>query len=273
ITVSSESLLNELRIVEDMKGNVVTRVSSESLLNELRIVEDMKGNVVTRESSFFREEELEDDASKDMAIKEELQSVERRTEEEHDEHNATKMAAMETEELEHGALDASIALAKIQIKGELDTLDRTKDEEVKKFKSQKIHFDFSILIRIKELMVDVSSKCMEVALKCSYITRRITVSSESLLNELRIVEDMKGNVVTRDMQFHMKIKGELDTLDRTKDEEVKKFKSQKIHFDFSILIRIKELMVDVSSKCMEVALKGKIYVQDQQSQSSGILLL
>ncbi|GKC86742.1 formin-like protein 5 isoform X1, partial [Tanacetum coccineum] len=60
-----------------------------------------------------------------------------------------------------------------------------------------------------------------------------------------------------DMRFHMKIKGELDTLDRTKDEEVKKFKSQKIHFDFGILIRIKELMVDVSSNCMEVALKEK----------------
>ena len=53
----------------------------------------------------------------------------------------------------------------------------------------------------------------------------------------------------------MKIKGELDTLDRTKDEEVKKFKSQNIHFDFGILIRIKELMVDVSSNCMELALK------------------
>ena len=53
----------------------------------------------------------------------------------------------------------------------------------------------------------------------------------------------------------MKIKGEVDTLDRTKDEEIKKFKSQKIHFDFGILIRIKELMVDVSSSCMELALK------------------
>ncbi|KAI3495289.1 hypothetical protein L1887_37564 [Cichorium endivia] len=58
-------------------------------------------------------------------------------------------------------------------------------------------------------------------------------------------------------EFPMKIKEDIDTLDRTKDDEIKKFKSQKIHFDFGILIRIKESMVDVSSSCMEMALKEK----------------
>lgn len=48
---------------------------------------------------------------------------------------------------------------------ELDALERTKDEESKKFKSHKITFDFGILLKIKELMVDVSSSCMELALK------------------------------------------------------------------------------------------------------------
>lgn len=55
------------------------------------------------------------------------------------------------------------------MKVEVDALERTKDEESKKFKSHKIHFDFSILIHIKELMVDVSSGCMELALKVSRI--------------------------------------------------------------------------------------------------------
>lgn len=64
----------------------------------------------------------------------------------------------------------------------------------------------------------------------------------------------------------MKIKGEVDTLDRTKDDEIKKFKSQKIHFDFGILIRIKELMVDVSSSCMELALKEK---REASSKTNG----
>lgn len=62
-----------------------------------------------------------------------------------------------------------------------------------------------------------------------------------------------------DKKTHVQIKVQLDTLERTKDEESKKFKSQKIHFDFSILIRIKELMVDVSSGCMELALKVSSY--------------
>ncbi|GJZ39130.1 formin-like protein 5 [Tanacetum coccineum] len=69
------------------------------------------------------------------------------------------------------------------------------------------------------------------------------------------IEPPVNHVIDRLENYFDKIKGELDTLDRTKDEDVKKFKSQKIHFDFSILIRIKELMVDVSSKCKEVALK------------------
>ncbi|KAK3024912.1 hypothetical protein RJ639_043227 [Escallonia herrerae] len=50
-----------------------------------------------------------------QALREELASAERRAEEEHGAHNATKMAAMEREvELEHRALDASTALARTQ---------------------------------------------------------------------------------------------------------------------------------------------------------------
>ncbi|KAM0969659.1 hypothetical protein TB2_017501 [Malus domestica] len=50
-----------------------------------------------------------------QALREELSSVERRADEEHSAHNATKMAAMEREvELEHRALEASTALARIQ---------------------------------------------------------------------------------------------------------------------------------------------------------------
>lgn len=52
-----------------------------------------------------------------------------------------------------------------QIKGELEGLERTKDEETKKFQSHNIHFDFQILVKIKEAIVDVSSSCMELALK------------------------------------------------------------------------------------------------------------
>ncbi|KAI3810839.1 hypothetical protein L1987_20462 [Smallanthus sonchifolius] len=60
-----------------------------------------------------------------QALKEELSSAERRAEEERAAHNATKMAAMEREvELEHRALDASTALAKIQVEVERSRIQR-----------------------------------------------------------------------------------------------------------------------------------------------------
>ncbi|KAI8000003.1 Uncharacterized protein LOK49_LG09G00645 [Camellia lanceoleosa] len=70
--------------------------------------------------------------------------------------------------------------------------------------------------------------------------------------------------------YFNKIKGEIDTLERTKDDEAKKFRNYKINFDFSILVRIKESMVDVSSNCMELALKenrGAKVDENEQSQS------
>ncbi|XP_043721126.1 uncharacterized protein At4g04980 [Telopea speciosissima] len=57
--------------------------------------------------------------------------------------------------------------------------------------------------------------------------------------------------------YFNKIKVEVDALERKKDEESKKCKSCNIHFDFDILLRIKELIVDVSSGCMELALKER----------------
>ena len=56
-----------------------------------------------------------------------------------------------------------------QIKRELDALERTKDEESKRFQIHNIHFDFNILVQIKESLVDVSSSCMELALKVRMI--------------------------------------------------------------------------------------------------------
>ncbi|KAA8524445.1 hypothetical protein F0562_010831 [Nyssa sinensis] len=57
--------------------------------------------------------------------------------------------------------------------------------------------------------------------------------------------------------YFNKIKGEIDALERSKDEDSKRFQSHNIHFDFHILVRIKESMVDVSSNCMELALKER----------------
>lgn len=52
---------------------------------------------------------------------------------------------------------------------DVDAIERTKDEEAKRFQSHKIEFNFSVLMRIKEFMVDVSSNCIEMALKVCQI--------------------------------------------------------------------------------------------------------
>ncbi|XP_027062391.1 uncharacterized protein [Coffea arabica] len=58
-------------------------------------------------------------------------------------------------------------------------------------------------------------------------------------------------------RYFNKIKVDIELLDRSKDEDSKHLRSHDIDFDFNILIRIKELMVDVSSACMELALKER----------------
>ncbi|CAJ2648690.1 unnamed protein product [Trifolium pratense] len=95
---------------------------------------------------------------------------------------------------------------------------------------------------------------------------------DSILNELQNL-----NIVTPVTQFldkveryFNKIKTELDSLERTKDEEAKKFKGHNIEFDFYILVKIKEAMVDVSSNCMELALKERL--KNVESNSNGKLL-
>ena len=50
---------------------------------------------------------------------------------------------------------------------EVEALEHTKDEEAKHFERHKILFDFNVLIRIKESMVDVSSSLMASALEVS----------------------------------------------------------------------------------------------------------
>lgn len=69
------------------------------------------------------------------------------------------------------------------------------------------------------------------------------------------MQSIISNILTTEVHQRMQIKTDLDALERTKDDESKKFKSHNIEFDFHILIKIKEAMVDVSSNCMELVLK------------------
>ncbi|XVF87530.1 hypothetical protein PTKIN_Ptkin18bG0127600 [Pterospermum kingtungense] len=71
------------------------------------------------------------------------------------------------------------------------------------------------------------------------------------------IEPPLGQLLDKVERYFNKLKGEIDTLERTKDEESKLFKNYNINFDFQILVRIKEALVDVSSDCMELLLKVK----------------
>ncbi|CAL4885870.1 unnamed protein product [Urochloa decumbens] len=65
-----------------------------------------------------------------------------------------------------------------------------------------------------------------------------------------------------------KIKDDVDMIERNKDEETKRFLSHNIHFDFGVLVRIKECMVDLSSNCMELALKESQDAKETSALSS-----
>ncbi|KAI9093189.1 hypothetical protein K1719_027203 [Acacia pycnantha] len=76
-------------------------------------------------------------------------------------------------------------------------------------------------------------------------------------------------LLTKVESYFNKIKGELDALERSKDEEAKKFQSYNIHFDFGILVNIKESLVDISSSCMELALKDVRETEASYAESRG----
>ncbi|XVF84624.1 hypothetical protein PTKIN_Ptkin17bG0052200 [Pterospermum kingtungense] len=64
-----------------------------------------------------------------------------------------------------------------------------------------------------------------------------------------------GQLLHKFGPYFTKVKEEIDAFERIKDEESWKFKSRGIDFDFNIFTTIKEQMVDISSGCMELALK------------------
>ncbi|CAN1810749.1 Uncharacterized protein At4g04980, partial [Linum perenne] len=73
-------------------------------------------------------------------------------------------------------------------------------------------------------------------------------------------------------RYFSKINGEVDAFERIKDEECKKFKSYNIEFDLQILVQIKEAVVDLSSNCMELAIKvkfSKVVLERKDFENNG----
>ncbi|XP_011045629.1 PREDICTED: uncharacterized protein At4g04980-like isoform X1 [Populus euphratica] len=80
-----------------------------------------------------------------------------------------------------------------------------------------------------------------------------------------------GQLLDKIEKYLSKIKLELDAFERSKDEESKKFKRHNIDFEFHIVTKIRESMVNLSSNCMELALKerreSKTAVENQETMA------
>ncbi|GMI72802.1 hypothetical protein HRI_000949500 [Hibiscus trionum] len=82
---------------------------------------------------------------------------------------------------------------------------------------------------------------------------------ESMVTEIHNmkIEPPLTQLLDKFERFFDKMKNDIDSLERTKDDEAKKLKGHNIEFDFQIIVRIKEAMVDASSNCMELVLKER----------------
>ncbi|KAK1424687.1 hypothetical protein QVD17_20022 [Tagetes erecta] len=115
---------------------------------------------------------------------------------------------------------------------------------------------------------DFPSKRLEALRMAAALYAKLDAIATTLQN--RKIQSPVNQLIDKVENYFNKIKGELDTLERTKEDELKKFKSQNIHFDFTILVRIKELMVEVSSNCMELALKETREAMAKVHQDNGL---
>lgn len=77
------------------------------------------------------------------------------------------------------------------------------------------------------------------------------------------------------MNVFYRSRKKVTTIERDREKEEKKFQSQNLAFDYNILTRIKEEMVDVSSSCIEMALKesNKQRKRERWKNSGGLFLV
>ncbi|CAN6972320.1 hypothetical protein IGI04_035299 [Brassica rapa subsp. trilocularis] len=81
------------------------------------------------------------------------------------------------------------------------------------------------------------------------------------------IEPPLNDLLDKIERYFNKFKGEIETVERTKDEEAKMFQRHNINIDFEVLVQVKETMVDVSSNCMELALKERREANEEAKNS------
>ncbi|KAG7591252.1 hypothetical protein ISN45_Aa01g002990 [Arabidopsis thaliana x Arabidopsis arenosa] len=140
--------------------------------------------------------------------------------------------------------------------------------EITKFKNkditelQKFHHRVESVLEKLEDETQVLARCEgfpHKKLEAIRMAAALYAKLHGMIKELKNwkIESPANQLFDKTERYFTKIRKEIETLDQIKAEEEKKFKSNNIHFDFNILVQIKELMVDISSGCMELALKEK----------------
>ncbi|KAJ6935421.1 hypothetical protein NC652_010437 [Populus alba x Populus x berolinensis] len=133
--------------------------------------------------------------------------------------------------------------------------------------------DMTELIKFHKHVESILEKLTDETQKLEALRTAAALGSKlnGVVSELKNwkVEPPLGQLLDKTESYFNKIKGDLDALERTKDEESKKFQSHNIDFDFHILVQIKESMVDVSSSCMELALKERRQTKAAETAVSG----
>ncbi|CAE6136822.1 unnamed protein product [Arabidopsis arenosa] len=81
------------------------------------------------------------------------------------------------------------------------------------------------------------------------------------------IEPPLNDLLDKIERYFNKFKGEIETVERTKDEDAKMFQRHNINIDFQVLVQVKETMVDVSSNCMELALKERREANEEAKNS------
>ena len=68
------------------------------------------------------------------------------------------------------------------MKTDVEIIERTKEEDIVRFQSQKITFSFDMIVHIKEAMVGLSSRSLTLALKVSVFFTKINFYGYVFLN-------------------------------------------------------------------------------------------
>ncbi|KAI6697371.1 hypothetical protein NL676_017490 [Syzygium grande] len=160
------------------------------------------------------------------------------------------LVAIEEEVREHGNLIKEIkaAISTFQTK---DMSELLKFHKLVKQHTEKLTDETQVLARFEGFP---TKKLKALRMAAELHSRLEGIATE--LENWKVIPPL-SQLLDKVESYFNEIKEEVDALERSKDEETKGFLSPNIHFDFGILVRIKESMVDVSSGCIELALEER----------------